>query len=162
MDNQKKYTLRELAPKEMPSIYPLLLQVNPDLTEATFGERLPKMLENNYRCLGAFNRSGALVGVCGFWMFPRIWCGQQMDLDNFVIDKTLRGGGLGTRMMAWLEALAQESDVDTIVLDSYTNSHNAHKLYMRLGYHIRGYHFIKPLKDGPLTGSAVPIIPMPL
>jgi predicted GNAT family acetyltransferase len=31
------------------------------------------------------------------------------------------------------------------VLDSYTSNHASHRLYHRLGYEIRGFHFIKPL-----------------
>lgn len=159
MDNLDTYTLRELSPAEMPSMLPLLQQVNAELTELRFADMLKDMLKSNYRCLGAFDKQKHLVGICGFWLFPRIWCGYQMDLDNFVIDQSLRSAGLGTRMMAWLEALAKEMDVDTIVLDSYSSSHNAHRFYMRHGYIIKGYHFIKPLKDGAMTGKAMPIIP---
>jgi GNAT superfamily N-acetyltransferase len=158
MDNQLAYLLRELQPEEMPRMYPLLAQVNKSLNEPSFLAMLPNMLNSHYRCLGAFSPDGHLVGICGFWIFPRIWCGYQMDLDNFVIDEAARNAGLGTQMLAWLERLAKESDIDTMVLDSYTNSHNAHRFYTRHGYRVRGYHFIKPLKDGEMTGKAVAVI----
>jgi GNAT superfamily N-acetyltransferase len=154
MKKPKNYTLRELGSHEMPSILPLIQQLNAKLTERHFRARLKQMQAQHYRCLGVFD-GARLVGICGFWIFTRFWCGKQMDLDNFVVDASLRGSGVGSQMLTWLEALAKREKVETIVLDSYAASHDTHRFYFRHGYFIKGYHFIKPLVSGPMTGKAV-------
>jgi GNAT superfamily N-acetyltransferase len=137
-------TLRELTSAEMPSIWPLIKQLNPHLQQEEFAQRLREMLASNYRCLGAF-AGDKLVAICGFWFGCQFWCGRHMALDNFVVDEHIRSGGLGAKMLLWLENMARTEKVDTIGMDSYTVAHDAHRFYFRHGYFIKGYHFIKPL-----------------
>jgi len=153
MGKAKKYLLRELSKAEMPGMFALAVQLNPKLEKRQFKKRLSQMLTQNYRCLGVFEGKN-LLGMCGFWIFTRLWCGKQMDLDNFVVDSSLRSSGLGSAMLQWLEELALREKVETIVLDSYAISHDTHRFYFRHGYFIKGYHFIKPLVTGPMTGEA--------
>jgi GNAT superfamily N-acetyltransferase len=152
-----RFSLREIPAPELPSLLPLVHEANPQIALDTLQSRLSAMLPHGYRAVGAFENQ-ALIGVCGFWIFPRFWCGKQMDLDNFVVREAYRNAGIGTALLAWLEALAVHEGCETIVLDTYVSSHDAHKFYYRHGYFAKGYHFIKPLVSGPMTGEAVACI----
>ncbi len=132
---------------ELSAIWPFIQQLNPSMTHSDFAARLQKMREGGYRCAGAFDASGTLVGVSGFWLMTRFWCGTHVDIDNMVIDETRRGEGIGKALMAWVENWGREQGCDVAVLDSYTQNFASHKFYHREGFVIMGYHFLKPLHD---------------
>ena len=134
--------IRELEHAEIPSIFPLIQQLNPWMTKAEFTRRLNAMLPNSYRVAGAFDGT-ALVGCSGFWISTRFWCGKQFDIDNFVVDPTHQGGGIGKKLVAWLEKKALAEQCDLIVLDSYVSTPGAHMFYYKQGFVITGYHFTK-------------------
>lgn len=141
------YTLRELKPSEMPGIWPLIKQLNPTMRKATFTARLKTMNGLGYHVLGAFDGK-KLVGISGFWIRMRFWCGKEFDIDNVVVHKDYRGKGIGKRMDDWLFQRARKEGAELIVLDSYNTAHEAHAFYHNQGYGITGYHFTKSPKDG--------------
>lgn len=148
------YVVRELSLEEIPRIEPLICALNtPHMDSAGFHKHLQAMLAQGYRCAGVWN-TDELIGVAGFWIFTRFWCGKQMDVDNVIIAEAYRHLGLGKKLMAWLEEKALSEGVETMVLDSYSAADKAHRFYFSQGYFIKGYHFIKPLVSRGLTGEA--------
>jgi GNAT superfamily N-acetyltransferase len=146
--------LRELtADADFSLALPLLRELNPKMPVKTIRARLDAMRKADYRCLGAWEKD-ALVGICGFRIGTRIWCGKYIDLDNVVVARSHRGRGIGERMTRWVEEEGRRLDCDTAALDSYATSAQAHKFYFREGYHIEGYHMIRELK-GPGSVSRV-------
>lgn len=138
-------TIREIAKQEMPSIFPFIKQLNKDMTEERFTALLGLMLEKGYRCAGAFDAEGKLVGISGFWELVRFWCGTHVDIDNVVTDENLRGQGIGKKLIDWIEDWARKQGYTFAVLDSYTHNSDSHRFYFREGYIIRGFHFTKDL-----------------
>lgn len=131
---------------EFRNIYPLLQQLNPSITYETFEDRLASMRTHGYRCIAYIDhKTKKYLGICGFWHGTRFWCGDFIDLDHFVIDETIRGKGIGKKMLRWVEAEATRLGCDQTGLDCYTTHHLAHRFYFREGYIIRGYHFTKTL-----------------
>jgi ribosomal protein S18 acetylase RimI-like enzyme len=102
--------------------------------------------------LAAFD-GAKMVGVTGFWVRTRFWCGRQFDVDNFYIRADYRNLGLGTRLMAWLEKQALAEDCALMVLDVYADNNLAQRFYHRMGFVITGYHFTK------VPGTNTPYIP---
>lgn len=138
------YIIRELAPRELSGLYPLIRQLNPQMTRATFARRLKTMKPLGYRAAGVFN-SRHMIAASGFWVRMRFWCGREFDIDNFIVDMHYRKDGVGSLLYAWLEARARAENADRIVLDSYVSSHWAHRFYLRQGFEITGYHLTKAL-----------------
>lgn len=139
-------SIRELSAQEMPGIWPLIHQLNPKLTEQQFNARLTRMAgEMGYRCVGAFDDSGALLGISGFWIMLRFWNGLNVDIDNVVVDESARGLGVGKMLMDWIENLARKEGCEMAVLDAFAYNSDAHRFYYREGYIIRGFHFTKDL-----------------
>ena len=137
-----KITLRELKPSEIASIYPLVKQLSPYVSPTEFQKRLKTMLPLGYRAVAAFEGT-RMVGISGFWVGMRFWCGKQFDIDNFVVDKTYRGGGVGEKLVAWLEKTAQREQCQLMVLDAYVHNMMAHRFYHKMGFNITGYHYTK-------------------
>ena len=137
-------TIRELKPTEMLGIYPLVKQLNPELTRAQFNASLKEMLGNNYRCIGAY-AGKKLAGVMGLWSGSRFWCGRYIEADNVVVDKSARSMGVGNLMMQWLDKEAKRLKCNIIKADSYTKNHDSHRFYFRQRYVILGFSFVKKL-----------------
>lgn len=137
--------IRELKNEgELEAIYPLIKQLNPDMTKAQFTERLHAMRAQGYRCVAACEHN-KIIALSGFWVGTRFWCGGYVDIDNIVVAEGLRSKGIGRKLVAWIEKEARRIGCEISVLDSYTTNHASHRFYHREGYKILGYHFVKSL-----------------
>lgn len=144
-----RITLRQLAPAEIPSIYTLMHMNNPKLTKPLFTKRLKDMLPYGYHAVAAF-AGEEMVGVSGFWLRSRFWCGRQLDIDNFFVHPDYRKLGIGKKLVAWLEKRALAEKCELIVLDTYADYFLAQRFYHREGFIATGSHFTK------IPGSLVP------
>lgn len=144
-----KITLRELSWEEMPSILPLLQVLNPKLTKPVFLARLKKMKPLGYRAVVASDGK-KMVGLSGFWMWTRFWCGTHLDIDNFVVHPDYRDQKVGDKLVQWLEKTALKEKADLMVLDVYAENHRAQRFYFRSGFVATGKHFTK------IPGSTMP------
>ena len=141
--------LRELIGlDEMRAICPLIQQSNPELDEPTFASRLERMIESGgYRCIAAY-RDGAIVGVSGFWVGTALWCGTYVEPDNVVVDTNQRSGGIGGKMMRWIEAEAERLGCEIMKLETYAARTRTREFYRREGYEEPGIVMIKTLSKG--------------
>lgn len=131
--------------EEMESIFPLVRQRQEDMSFECFSALLDEMLPAGYRCIGAYDAQGALVGISGFWIKCQFYCRKSIRIDNFIIDEAHRNQGIGAAMVAWLEEEGRRNDCRVALLDSYVSNHNSHKFYFREGFRILGFHFLKEL-----------------
>jgi len=134
--------IRELDSSEFPLILPLIESHNPKIEPAELHRRLEVMRRHDYHCIAAFLDSH-IVGVAGYWLGARFYCGEYMDVDNVVVNADLRSQGIGSKMMDWLHAKAAELGCRMVVLDSYVTYAGAHRFYFREGYQILGFHFTR-------------------
>lgn len=137
-------TIRELSAEELPQILPLISHLNPKLAPEELERRLHLMIPQGYHCIAAYDGE-QMVGVAGYWLGTRFYCGEYMDVDNVVVQESLRSAGIGAKMMDWLHAKAVEMGVKVVVLDSYSTYSGAHRFYFRQGYEILGFHFSKKM-----------------
>lgn len=138
-------TIRELSQEELPLILPLIEKHNARVAPEELRRRLEVMIPHGYHCIAAF-MGDRMVGVAGYWLGARFYCGEYMDVDNVVVDETLRSQGIGAKLMDWLHAKAVERGCKVVVLDSYVTYVGAHRFYFREGYQILGFHFSREMK----------------
>lgn len=145
-------TIRELVGMtELRTIYPLIQQLNPEVDEALFLERLAAMLEQgNYRCIAAY-RDDQLVGAAGFWIGTQLWCGRFVEPDNVVVDRELRSGGIGGLLMQWIEAEGEQLGCELMKLEAYAERTRTRSFYRRIGFEEPGIVMVKPLPKGAGT-----------
>jgi GNAT superfamily N-acetyltransferase len=105
---------------------------------------LKDMLLHGYRMAGAFDGK-TCVGLSGFWIATKIYSGKYVELDNVVIDKNYRSLGIGKLLCDWIISEAKKQGCETAMLDAYVENASGHKFYLREGYIIRGFHFIKKI-----------------
>jgi GNAT superfamily N-acetyltransferase len=139
--------VRELIDKEeMLKNLSVLQDLYPSLTLSEYSSELDLMLPHNYGQVGVFEEDICL-GLSGFWIGTKLWCGKYLELDNIVVSKTQRSQGIGKLIFDFLHKKALENDCTMLSLDSYTTNFNAHKFFYKEGFAPKGFHFINILKD---------------
>ena len=139
--------VRELIDKEeMLKNLPVLQDLYPSLTLSEYSSELDLMLPHNYGQVGVFE-GDICLGLSGFWIGTKLWCGKYLELDNIVVSKTQRSQGIGKLLFDFLHKKALENDCTMLSLDSYTTNFNAHKFFYNEGFAPKGFHFINILKD---------------
>lgn len=141
-------TLRPLVSSDLERAAELLVSLNTETPLPMIAERLQTLLSehDHYQLVGAFS-GPLLIGVAGAWIATKIWCGRYLEIDNLVVSESHRSAGIGSKLIAHLEAVGRERDCKILVMDSYTVNTASHRLYHRLGFEIWGFHFIKPIGD---------------
>lgn len=140
-------TVRELNDKEeMLKYIHVLNDLYPSLTLEQYSKELDVMLPHNYGQVAVFEGEECL-GISGFWVGNKLWCGKYLELDNIVVLEAHRSKGVGKLIFDFLNRKAQELNCTMMSLDSYTYNFKAHKFFYNEGFAPRGFHFINILKE---------------
>ena len=124
--------------------FSLMKQLTKKLKKSHYKHMLKDMLAHGYRMAGVFEE-GKCVGLSGFWISTKIYSGKYVELDNVVMDEKHRSKGIGKMLSDWIIAEAKKQGCKTAMLDAYVENSAGHKFYLREGYRIRGFHFIKKI-----------------
>ena len=139
------YQIKEIkAGNEMAARYELFAQLNPSVPKNDYVRMLKDMCSQGYRMIGIFDKD-VCMGISGFWIGTKLYCGKYLEPDNVVIDKDHRSKGVGKILMDWLEEEAKRNDCSMVMLDAYLENIPGHRFYYREGYVARGFHFIKKI-----------------
>ena len=141
-------TVRELKGKEeMLAQLEVMQELYPSLSEETYANLLDGMLPNNEYGQVAVFHDEACIGIAGFWIGTKIWCGKYLEIDNLVVAEEFRSIGAGKKMFDYLSEKAKNEECNMMALDSYTNNFQAHKFFYNEGFGPKGFHFIRILDE---------------
>lgn len=142
------FSLKELSSKEdMLACISVVKELYPSLNESTYADLLDDMLPNNHYTQLAVFDNDTCVGITGFWIGTKLWCGKYLELDNVVVSNEYRSKGVGKLMSAYLEQKANDLNCTILVLDAYTTNFKAHRFYYNQGFAPKGFHFVKVLNS---------------
>jgi len=122
----------------------LIQQLTPALTLEAYRELLTAMVPHRYAMLAAFEGESCL-GISGYWIGHKLYCGRYLEIDNFVVHAAHRSRGIGKLLIDELTAIAHQERCAHVMLDAYLENTDGHRFYERHGFVKRGYHFILPL-----------------
>jgi len=117
----------------------------PEFTIEKYSNLLDQMLRNNYKQAAVF-KEGKCLGLSGFWIGTKLWCGKYLELDNVIVNPKVRSKGIGKLLAEFLNNKALEENCNVMALDAYTNNFAAQKFYFNHGFVPKGFHFVKDLK----------------
>ena len=129
---------------DMLPLWPLLRQLNADVTAEYLDAVLDDMLLHGYR-IAAVYEGGECIGLSGIWVGVKIYSGKYLEMDNVVIDAAHRSRGIGKLLTDFVTDLARREGCITMMLDAYVENEKAQVFYLREGFIRRGYHFLKRL-----------------
>jgi len=123
----------------------IIQELYPTMTKEKYSSDLNDMIGNNrYGQLAAFV-DGACVGIAGFWIGTKLWCGKYLEIDNLVIAKNQRSKGIGEKLFEYFNNMAIREGCTLMALDSYTSNFKAHKFFYNQGFSPKGFHFLRIL-----------------
>ena len=123
--------------------FPLIQQLNPKMTMVRYTTLLRAIVDQGgYFQIGYYDRD-KLVGLTGIWIGTKLWCGRYLEVDNFVVDQTCRGKGVGSKLLGWAKQFAKKEKCEMIGLDSYVTAEGAHRFYFPGGFKVEGFHMTK-------------------
>jgi GNAT superfamily N-acetyltransferase len=138
--------LREITTKEeMLRNFELLHEFYPSITLEEYDKELDLMIPNNYGQVGMYE-GDECIGMSGYWIGSKLWCGKYLECDNVVVSSEHRRKGIANKIFEYLREKAEKEGCTMMALDSYTDNFDAHKFFMNEGFVPRGFHFINVLK----------------
>ena len=70
---------------------------------------------------------------------------KSAEIVNLVVDESVRGHGIGKKLLAFFERIAVDLDCVYLEVDSGKHREAAHRFYMREGFVFKHYKFTKGL-----------------
>lgn len=131
--------------KEMLEQLEIIQHLYSDFTLEKYESLLDEMLPINYKQL-IVKENEKTIGLAGFWIASKLWCGRYLELDNVIVHPNHRSKGIGKIMTDYLVQKAIGNDCTMAVLDAYTTNYAAQKFYINHGFVPKGFHFVKYLK----------------
>jgi len=140
-----KFTVKTIIlVEEMIPQFELISQLSPNVSIDQYENMINDMVKLNYK-QAVIYLGQKPVGVCGFWINTKIYCGKYIELDNVIIEKTMRGKNLGNLLCNYVFEIAKQNNCKAAMLDAYLDNTFAHNFYGKIGFIKKGFHFIKPL-----------------
>ena len=97
--------------------------------------QLKKILNNeNHQILVCESESGKVLGTAMGVVCHDLYKGNFMAVENFVVDESARGKGMGRALMESLEKIAKKQDCWYMNLVSSSFRSGAHKFYEKVGF----------------------------
>jgi GNAT superfamily N-acetyltransferase len=133
--------------EEMLEQLPILQELYPSLTLDAYRNDLIDMLPNNHYGQIAVFEGETCLGLTGYWIGTKLWCGKYLEIDNLIVSEKQRSTGVGKQMFDYLAAKAMQENCTMMALDSYTSNFKAHKFFYNQSFAPKGFHFIRVLKN---------------
>jgi predicted GNAT family N-acyltransferase len=127
--------------EQIRSCYSVMVQLRPPLKNAEdFVEQVQRQQAEGYR-LVFLEKEGKVRAVIGFRFLEFLAWGKVLYIDDLISDTQTRKQGYGGHLLKWTIEQAKNSQVDQVHLDSGSQRHDAHRLYLNHGFKIIGHHF---------------------
>jgi GNAT superfamily N-acetyltransferase len=133
--------------EEMLEQLPILQELYPSLTLDAYRNDLIEMMPNNQYGQIAVFEGETCLGLTGYWIGTKLWCGKYLEIDNLIVSEKKRSTGVGKLMFDYLAEKAIKEKCTMMALDSYTSNFKAHKFFYNQSFAPKGFHFIRVLKN---------------
>jgi GNAT superfamily N-acetyltransferase len=122
------------------AVLDVLLHLRPSYNAETLSAQIKKQQSKGYRVVYVKSAS-TILAVAGFYIGEKLAWGKHIYIDDLVTNPQHRSTGVGRFLMAWLKQHAAENNCTQLHLDSGVQRFQAHKFYLREGFHIASHHF---------------------
>ncbi|MCX2948699.1 GNAT family N-acetyltransferase [Lentzea sp. NEAU-D7] len=146
MTTQNTLSVAELDGADTALAFDAMRELRPHLTDAgEFVELVRAQRREGYRIAASFDADGRVVAVAGFRHMTNLYAGSHLYVDDLSTLPAARGQGHASALLRWVDDEARRLGCAGVHLDSGTQRHDAHRLYLASGYVIPAFHFAKSL-----------------
>jgi GNAT superfamily N-acetyltransferase len=139
--------LRAATIADARAVWPLIVQLGYDVTEAEIRRRMGIALADDGHFLIVGESGAAVAGFMHCFQRPAIDKPFELVVQALVVDAKYRSLGVGARFMEEAERLARQTGCGSVTLSSHERRLDAHRFYRDLGYQhfATSAHFRKEL-----------------
>jgi hypothetical protein len=135
--------IKEIKTKdEIASTHSVLKQIYEDLKEENFVINIQEMMASGYRMAGVFENK-TCIGVVGIRIIHKIQFGKIIEIEDFMIDRSKRGIGVGKMLLRWVDWQALEFNCISIIGNLLTKRQESQKIFAREKFILEGFLFKK-------------------
>jgi GNAT superfamily N-acetyltransferase len=124
--------------------FPLFEVLRPHLDREQFLAQVRRQQAQGFQIL-ALRREGSVKSVAGFRFAEFLAWGTILYIDDLVTAPAEKGRGYAGQLLDWLVQHARDSQCNAVHLDTGYTRHDAHRLYLRKGFHLNCHHLVLPL-----------------
>ncbi|HEV2388589.1 MAG TPA: GNAT family N-acetyltransferase [Candidatus Acidoferrales bacterium] len=128
--------IRPARREDAPALAPLSDQLGYPATPAQIASRLGRILAAPAEIVLVAESGARLVGWVHAALTETVQSDRSAEVRGLVIDRELRGAGVGRALMGQVESWAREQRCAVVTLRSNIVRSGAHAFYRRLGYTI--------------------------
>jgi len=120
--------------------------LRPHLKRADFLSLVKLQQGQSYQIL-AVAVEGKFPSAAGFRIQNFLAWGTVLYIDDLITVPQARGRGYASQLLGWLIEHAKVQRCHGVHLDTGYGRHEAHKLYLKLGFKLKSHHMALELKD---------------
>lgn len=113
--------------------------LRPQLEINNFISQVKRQQDQGYKIL-ALSADGSVCSIAGFRISEYLAWGKILYIDDLSTIHKSRRKGFAEKLLLWLIDHAKSNSCHGIHLDTGHQRHNAHKLYLKLGFQISSHH----------------------
>src|SRR5262249_46734034 len=113
--------------------------LRPHLKRADFLSLVKLQQRHSYQIL-AVAAEGTFPSAAGFPIQDFLAWGHVLYVDHFTTLPEARGRGYASQLLAWLIEHAKVQRCNAVHLDTGYGRHDAHKLYLKVGFRLKSHH----------------------
>lgn len=133
-----------ISDNDIEKTWNVMFLLRPHLKEHEYVTLVRNMISEGYE-MAFVEENGKAISVIGFRHLQFLFNGKHIYIDDLSTLEEARGKGCGNMLLDYVISIAKEKGYGSVTLDSGTHRHNAHRLYIKKGFVIHGYHFSKQL-----------------
>ncbi len=124
---------------EIEAGFPVFALLRPHLNQANFLAQVRRQEIQGYRII-TLHSEGKVQSVAGFRLAEFLVWGKVLYIDDLSTLEEARGKGFASLMIDWLVNHARENNCQSVQLDTGFSRHDAHRLYLKKGFHLHCHH----------------------
>lgn len=127
---------------EIASCWKVMQTLRPHLKEEDFVGQI-RLLQSEGYILKYIEIDKIAVALAGFRIKHMLFSGKMIYIDDLATLEESRGKGYANILLQYIDSIAKDENCTTVQLDSASTNFIAHKVYLKNGFDIKAFHFIK-------------------
>ena len=129
-----------LTTTEVADCFTVFKELRPHLQDsAEFVTRVSKQMAEGYQIAAGFVND-QIVACIGYRTLNTLAWGQILYIDDLITSQSGRNRGCGRKLLDYAIDYAKQIKCDQIHLDTGFTRHDAHKLYLNMGFQLSCHH----------------------